>query len=122
MKKESTKEMIIRKLTSRKLWLAVCSFVSLLMIAKGFPEAETAQVTAIIMAGASVLAYIISEGMVDGGPQGRGRGRGNRDTCLRLHDGRRKITTGAGSFPPFFNRREKRNGKDNRRDNAVHSL
>lgn len=66
MKKESTKEMIIRKLTSRKLWLAVCSFVSLLMIAKGFPEAETAQVTAIIMAGASVLAYIISEGMVDG--------------------------------------------------------
>lgn len=66
MKKETTKEMIIRKLTSRKLWLAVSAFVALLMAAKGFSEAETAQVTAIIMAGASVLAYIISEGLVDG--------------------------------------------------------
>lgn len=65
MKKESTKEMIIRKLTSRKLWMAVCAFISLLVVALGHTESEAAQVTALIMAGASVLAYIIGEGMTD---------------------------------------------------------
>lgn len=65
MKKESTKEMIIRKLTSRKLWMAVCAFVSLLVVALGHTESEAAQVTALIMAGASVLSYILAEGMTD---------------------------------------------------------
>lgn len=65
MKKESTKEMIIRKLTSRKLWMAVCAFISLLVVALGHTESEAAQVTALIMAGASVLSYILAEGMTD---------------------------------------------------------
>ena len=65
MKKESTKEMIIRKLTSRKLWMAVCAFISLLVVAMGHTESEAAQVTALIMAGASVLSYILAEGMTD---------------------------------------------------------
>lgn len=62
---ETTKEKIIRKLTSRKLWSAVVSFVTLLLTANNFTENEAAQVTAIIMAGASVIAYIIGEGLVD---------------------------------------------------------
>lgn len=62
---ETTKEMIIRKLTSRKLWAAFASFVALLIVATGHTESEAAQMTAIIMAGASVIAYIVGEGFVD---------------------------------------------------------
>lgn len=54
-----------RKLTSRKFWLAVCSFVTLIAIARGKTQSEAAQISAIIMAGASILAYIIGEGLVD---------------------------------------------------------
>lgn len=62
---ETTKEMVIRKLTSRKLWAAVCNLVTMLMIANGASENAATQVAAIIMAGAGVLAYIISEGLTD---------------------------------------------------------
>lgn len=56
-----------RKLTSRKFWLAVTSFVSMLILAGGGSDGTAKQVTAIIMAGASVVAYIIGEGMADAG-------------------------------------------------------
>ena len=59
------KEEIIRKLTSRKFWMAVCGFVGLLLVASGMTEAEAAQITAIIMAGATVIGYILGEGLVD---------------------------------------------------------
>lgn len=56
-----------RKLTSRKFWAAVAGFVSMLIIALG-KGAETAQtVTGLIMAGASLIAYIIGEGLADAG-------------------------------------------------------
>lgn len=54
-----------RKLTSRKFWVAVAGFVGMLVIAFGGSAAQEAQVTAIIMAGASVIAYIIGEGLTD---------------------------------------------------------
>lgn len=54
-----------KKLTSRKFWTAVASFVTLVAAAFGMQEAQAAQVTAIIMAGATVAAYIIGEGLVD---------------------------------------------------------
>ena len=59
------KENIIRKLTSRKLWVAVAGFVSGLIVAfQG--DAETAEVVSgLILQGASVLAYILAEGMAD---------------------------------------------------------
>lgn len=60
-----TKQDIIRKLTSRKFWLAVIAFITPLLLAFGVAETEVTQVTAIIMAGADVLAYIIAEGMSD---------------------------------------------------------
>ncbi len=59
------KETVIRKLTSRKFWLAVVSFVTLVAAALGMEEETSAQVGAIIMAGATVIAYIFGEGMVD---------------------------------------------------------
>ena len=65
MKQETTKQMIIRKLTSRKLWAAICSFVVLIMTARGFTDAQAAQASAIIMAGAVVLGYILAEGLTD---------------------------------------------------------
>jgi len=54
-----------RKLTSRKLWTAVASFVSLMVVAFGGAEQTAVQVVSIIMAGATVIAYIIGEGLVD---------------------------------------------------------
>lgn len=54
-----------RKLTSRKLWTAVGSFASMMIVATGGTENTAAQVTALIMAGASVIAYIIGEGLTD---------------------------------------------------------
>ena len=54
-----------RKLTSRKLWLAVVAFVTPLLLAFGLTENTVTQIAAIIMAGADVLAYILAEGLVD---------------------------------------------------------
>lgn len=54
-----------QKLTSRKLWMAVAEFVGMLLIAFGVAETEATQITAIIMAGAGVIGYIIAEGLVD---------------------------------------------------------
>lgn len=53
------------KLTSRKFWLAVANFVTMLIVAfKGTQETAT-QVAALIMAGGTVIAYIIGEGLAD---------------------------------------------------------
>ena len=60
-------ETIKRKLTSRKFWVAVCTFVTMLMIYNGKAETDAQQVAALIMAGASVVAYIIGEGLADAG-------------------------------------------------------
>ena len=56
-----------RKLTSRKLWLAVAEFVTMLIVAFGGTESEATQIAALIMAGAGVIAYIIGEGLADAG-------------------------------------------------------
>ena len=54
-----------RKLTSRKFWAAVIGFVSPTMIALGAAESEVTQVASIIMAGGTLIAYIIAEGFTD---------------------------------------------------------
>ena len=59
------KQDIIRKLTSRKFWIAVVGFITPLLLAFGVAETSVSQVTAIIMAGADVVAYLIAEGMAD---------------------------------------------------------
>lgn len=56
---------VVRKLTSRKFWVAIAEFVTMLIIAlKGDQETAT-QVAALIMAGAAVVAYIVGEGLAD---------------------------------------------------------
>ena len=55
----------VRKLTSRKFWVAIASFVSMMIVAFGGTENTATQIAALIMAGASVIAYIIGEGLTD---------------------------------------------------------
>lgn len=54
-----------RKLTSRKFWTAIAGFVAMLVVAFGGTEDQATQITALIMAGAAVVAYIIGEGLAD---------------------------------------------------------
>ena len=54
-----------RKLTSRKFWAAMIAFVTALLFAFGVGESDVTKVTGVIMAGATAIAYIIGEGMVD---------------------------------------------------------
>lgn len=54
-----------KKLTSRKFWAAVCSLVAQMVVAFGGTEDQSVKITALIMAGATVIAYIIGEGLVD---------------------------------------------------------
>lgn len=55
----------VRKLTSRKLWMAIANFVGMLIVALGGTDNQATQVTALIIAGATVIAYIVGEGLVD---------------------------------------------------------
>lgn len=55
----------IQKLTSRKLWTALTGFVAGLLVYFGKSAEEIDSIVALIMAFASLLAYIIAEGLVD---------------------------------------------------------
>lgn len=54
-----------RKLTSRKFWAAVVGFTTPLMTMLNVSDNTAVQVTALIMAGGTLIAYIIGEGMTD---------------------------------------------------------
>lgn len=54
-----------RKLTSRKLWLSIAEFVTMLYVALGGSESEATQIAALIMAGAGVVGYVLAEGLAD---------------------------------------------------------
>ena len=53
------------KLTSRKFWVAIVGFVTPLLIAFGVSESEATEIAALIMSGASCIAYIMGEGLTD---------------------------------------------------------
>ena len=57
-----------RKLTSRKLWTSIASFVSMLLIFFNYSESTATQVSSLIMAGASIIGYVIGEGLADSTP------------------------------------------------------
>lgn len=54
-----------RKLTSRKFWLALTAMVSGLILAFGGDEKTAETVCGCIMSVASVVAYLIAEGLTD---------------------------------------------------------
>lgn len=54
-----------QKLTSRKFWAAIITFITSLLVAFKVPDLTIEQVVAVISAGSVMIAYIIGEGMVD---------------------------------------------------------
>lgn len=54
-----------RKLTSRKFWIAVVGLVSGLLMAFKVDGDTVETISGVIMSAASVIAYIIGEGMAD---------------------------------------------------------
>lgn len=59
------KEDIIRKITSRKLWMAVAMFVSGLILAFDGENSTAETVSGCIMQGGAVVSYILAEGWAD---------------------------------------------------------
>lgn len=55
-----------RKLTSRKLWVAVAGFVAGLIVAFGGSQENADTVSGCILSGAAVVGYVIGEGLADG--------------------------------------------------------
>ena len=55
----------VRKLTSRKLWIAIAGFVSGLIIAFGGNQSTASTVSGCILQGAAVLGYLLAEGLAD---------------------------------------------------------
>ena len=53
------------KLTSRKFWMAIIGLVTGIMLAFKVDAQTVETVSGVIMAGASVIAYIIGEGLID---------------------------------------------------------
>ena len=60
-----------QKLTSRKMWAAVITFITSILVAFGVPDLTIEQVSAVIMGGATMIAYIIGEGLVDSARVGK---------------------------------------------------
>lgn len=60
-----------RKLTSRKLWMAIALFVSGIFAATGHKDTGVV-IAGLIMQGAAVVAYIIGEGLTDVAHTGEG--------------------------------------------------
>lgn len=54
-----------RKLTSRKFWVAICGLVSGVVLAFHGDQATADTICGCIMSVASVIAYIIGEGLAD---------------------------------------------------------
>lgn len=59
-----------RKLTSRKFWTAIVGFITPLLLAFGVADEAVTQVAGIIMAGGTLVAYIIAEGLTDAAAAG----------------------------------------------------
>ena len=54
-----------RKLTSRKLWVALAGFVAGLIVAFGGDSEVAETVSGCILSGAAVVGYVIGEGLAD---------------------------------------------------------
>ena len=55
-----------RKLTSRKLWIAIANFVTMLIVFITSGGNSPERIYSLIMAGGTMVAYIVGEGFADG--------------------------------------------------------
>lgn len=54
-----------QKLTSRKFWAAIITFITTILVAFGINDVTIEQIIAIVSAASVMIAYIIGEGLVD---------------------------------------------------------
>lgn len=54
-----------RKLTSRKLWVAVAGFAAGLIVLFGGSKESADKISGSILSGAAVVGYIVGEGLTD---------------------------------------------------------
>lgn len=54
-----------KKLSSRKFWSLIASFVSSMIAFFGGSESVAVQVTSLIVLGGAIVAYILTEGKID---------------------------------------------------------
>lgn len=59
-----------RKLTSRKLWVAVAGFVAGLIVIFGGSQENADKISGAILSGAAVVGYIVGEGLTDAANMG----------------------------------------------------
>jgi uncharacterized membrane protein len=69
-----------QKLSSRKLWLALSGLVIGVLALFGVNSNTTQQVSGVIMALGSVIAYIVGEGLVDASATGASTPAETQDT------------------------------------------
>ena len=60
----------IRKLTSRKFWVALVCFITALLVAFNVDAGSIERISSIIMSFGSLIAYILAEGFADGNNKG----------------------------------------------------
>lgn len=60
-----TRDEILRKLTSRKFWAAVCAFVTALCVLFGVDEMTTEKLVSTVGSLCVLLGYILTEGELD---------------------------------------------------------
>ena len=54
-----------RKLSSRKFWIAIGNFITMLIVSLGGSKELAVQITGLVLAGGTVIAYILAEGWAD---------------------------------------------------------
>ena len=62
-----------RKLSSRKFWLSLASFISSLLVAFNVAEDTVTKIVAIVSSLGAVVAYVISEAIIDSSIQSPGK-------------------------------------------------
>ena len=60
-----------RKLTSRKLWVSIAGFVAGLIVLGNGSQDTADKISGSILTGASVLGYILGEGLTDAANKGK---------------------------------------------------
>ena len=69
-----------QKLTSRKFWVAIIGFITALLVGFGMTDSDIAQITSILTAGATLIAYIVGEGFIDANKITKAEDREKSDT------------------------------------------
>ena len=61
----------LRKLTSRKLWIAIAGFAAGLIVLNNGSQDTADKISGAILSGAAVVGYIVGEGLIDAANSGK---------------------------------------------------